>query len=144
MDKVEKTAAADEFFLKMEKQAQTGEVMVKVIVVLSYVCMFADFVPSIVEGIFSVWGYIISILWAICYYGLYLGRVWAKWLYIISSAVVVLFLIIPLLHLAGMGGTLGIFFWYPWTWISVVTAVFRIAACVLLLRSKSVKQFIYS
>ncbi len=155
MDKEEKAFTVDELYLKMEKQAKTGEKIVKVIVIIGYICLFADILPYVILGIFKewtfnmwtfnswgfVWFYIISMLWSVCYYALYHGKVWAKWVYIISFAPVLFIFMIGLLDIIIRGGLLSFLFLDPW--IPVITTAVRLASCVLLISSKSVREFLY-
>jgi hypothetical protein len=103
MNKEEKVSAADDFFLEMEKQARTGETIVKVIVISSFVFLAADLIFSIIMGTFTFWSIIKSILWAFFYCKLYDGRAWAKWLYIISCAVGIVILVILFVQITDAG-----------------------------------------
>lgn len=148
MDKEGKPAAAEDFFLEMEKQARTGEKIVKVIVISSYVLLAVDVVLSFVNRTFSLLSLIMWILWAVFYYKLYIGRTWAKWLYVISSAIGIVFSLILLSQLpeAYLLGRVDIDVANLVTLLLCIFAaltVVRIVFCVLLIGSKSVKEFLY-
>lgn len=140
----------NEFFLNMDKQARTGEIIVKVIVICSYVFLVTDFIFSIIMGTFSFFSIIKLIIWAIFYEKLYIGRAWAKWLYIISCAIGIILLAVLYSQLserhllgalsAGMARRPDL---AVMLWISLSMCAVDIVFCILLIGSKSVKEFLY-
>ncbi len=149
MDNAERAVAANDFFMDMERQARRGEIIVKVIVISSYVLLAIDVILSFINRTFSLLSLIIWVLRAIVYYKLYTGRTWAKWLYIIVSAIGVVFSVILLVQLVEAAMLLGRAdvdlsnSVAVALWLSVAITAAQTVFCVLLIRSKSVKEFLY-
>lgn len=129
---------ADAFFAARERK---GRLIVRSIVILNAILTIAGFIGLLLAGGGSFSAFLATLFWLFVYVCLYMGRSWAKWLFVVASALSGINMLVMITQMPAIESAPGTIVFALAVSISGVAVM--VASSLLLLFSSAVKDFLY-